>query len=50
MSLRSKVLNVVTHTCYLSQIEPKKIDEALEDVDWINSMHEELHEFVHNDV
>ena len=28
MQLRSKVLNVVTHSCYLSQIEPKKVDEA----------------------
>ena len=28
MQLRTKVLNVVTHSCYLSQIEPKKVDEA----------------------
>ena len=50
MHLRSKVLNVVTHSCYLSQVEPKKIDKALEDVDWINSMHEELHQFIRNEV
>ena len=49
MRLRSKALNVITHSCYLSQVEPKKIDEALQDADWINSMHE-LHQFVHNDV
>ena len=48
--LRSKTLNVITHSCYLSQFEPKKVDEALQDVDWVNSMHEELHQFVWNDV
>ena len=50
MHLRSMTLNVITHSCYLSQVEPKKVDEALEDVDWINSMHEELHQFIQNDV
>ena len=50
MRLRSKALNVITHSCYLSQVEPKKVDEALQDADWINSMHEELHQFVWNDV
>ena len=29
----------------MSSIEPKKIDEALEDVDWVNAMHEELNNF-----
>ena len=29
MRLRSKALNVITHSCYLSQFEPKKMDEAL---------------------
>ena len=50
MRLRSKALNVITHSCYLSKFEPKKVDEALQDVDWVNSMHEELHQFVRNDV
>ena len=50
MRLRSKALNVITHSCYLSQFEPKKVDEALQDADWINSMYEELHQFVWNDV
>ena len=34
----------------MSQFESKKVDEALQDVDWVNSMHEELHQFVRNDV
>ena len=37
MRLRSKALSVITHLCYLSQFEPKKVDE-------------ELHQFVWNDV
>ena len=43
-------MNVITHSCYLSQFEPKKVDEAFQDADWINSMHGELHQFVQNDV
>ena len=50
MRLRSKALNVITHLCYLSQFEPNKVDEALQDADWVNSMHEELYQFVRNDV
>ena len=50
MRLRSKALSVITHSCYLSQFESKKVDEAFQDVDWVNSMHEELHQFVWNDV
>ena len=36
MRLRSKALNVITHSCYLSQFEPKKVDKALQDADWVN--------------
>ena len=50
MRLRSKALNVITHLCYLSQFELKKVDEALQDVDWVNSMYEELYQFVRNNV
>ena len=31
-------------------IRTKKVDETLQDADWVNSMHEELHQFVQNDV
>ena len=34
----------------MSSIEPKKIDEALKDVDWVNAMHEELNNFTRNQV
>jgi hypothetical protein len=30
--------------------EPKKIEDALEDSDWINAMHEELNNFTRNQV
>ena len=50
MRLRSKALNVIIHSCYLSQFELKKVNEALQDANWVNSMHEELHQFVRNDV
>ena len=50
MRLRSKALSVITHSCYLSQFESKKVDEVIQDADWVNSMHEKLHQFVQNDV
>ena len=34
----------------MSSIEPKKIDEALKDVDWVNAMHEKLNNFKRNQV
>jgi hypothetical protein len=34
----------------VSSIEPKKIDETLLDVDWVNAMHEELNNFTRNQV
>ena len=38
------------HFSFVSSIEPKKIDEALLDVDWVNAMHEELNNFTRNQV
>jgi len=37
-------------SCFLSKIEPKKVEEALEDPDWIVAMQEELNEFERNKV
>jgi hypothetical protein len=34
----------------VSSIEPKKIDEAFKDVDWVNAMHKELSNFTRNQV
>ena len=38
--------NHVTYHCYLAQFEPKKVEEALQDENWVESMHEELNQFV----
>jgi hypothetical protein len=37
-------------TTHLSLEEPKKIEDALKDYDWINVMHEELNNFARNQV
>ena len=42
--------NRVTYHCYLTQFEPKSIEEALQDENWVESMHEKLNQFVRNDV
>ena len=39
---RSTLASFCEHFSFVSSIEPKKIDEALKDVDWVNAMHEEL--------
>ena len=42
--------NHVTYHCYLTQFEPKKVEETLQDENWVDLMHEELNQFVRNDV
>ena len=32
-------VNHVTYNCYLAQFEPKKVEEALKDENWVESMH-----------
>ena len=40
----------MTYNYYLAQFEPKKVEESLKDENWVESMHQELHQFVRNDV
>ena len=47
---KSCLANFCEHYTFISSIEPMKVDEALEDPDWINAMHEELHNFERNQV
>ena len=47
---RSKLALFCEHFSFVSSIEPKKIEEALLDVDWVNAMHEELNNFIRNQV
>jgi hypothetical protein len=44
------VVNQVSYTCYLSQFEPKKLEEALQDESWVAAIHDELHQFTRNDL
>ena len=47
---RSRLALFCEHFSFVSSIEPKKIDGALKDVDWVNAMHEELNNFISNQV
>ena len=50
MVTRKKKINVIHHACYVSLIEPKNAQQALEDECWIAAMQEELQQFERNDV
>jgi hypothetical protein len=39
----NEIANQVSYSCYLTQTEPKKVDEALQDEGWVFAMHDELH-------
>ena len=44
------VANFVSYSCYLSQVEPTKIEEALQDESWVEAMHDKLLQFQRNDI
>jgi hypothetical protein len=45
---RSRLASFYEHFLFVSFIEPKKIEETMRDVDWVNAMHEELNNFIRN--
>jgi hypothetical protein len=47
---RSRLASFCEHFSFVSSIEAKKIDKTLKDVDWVNAMHEELNNFIRNQV
>ena len=47
---KSRLANFCEHYSFISSIEPLKVEEALQDPDWVNAMHEELHNFERNQV
>ena len=47
---RRQLANLLSYTCYTSQIEPKKVDEALNDEFWVLAMQEKLNQFKRNKV
>ena len=50
VSTRRQLANFSEHHAYVSMVEPQKVFEALEDVDWVEAMHEELNNFERNKV
>ena len=50
MTLSQKLASFIKHHSFVSCIEPKNVEEALQDPDWINVMHEELNNFTRNEV
>ncbi|KAI3815303.1 hypothetical protein L1987_14966 [Smallanthus sonchifolius] len=47
---KSHEANICLYSCFLSQVEPKKIDEALQHSSWIEAMQEELLQFKRQEV
>jgi hypothetical protein len=47
---KSRLASFCEHFSFVFFIEPKKIEEALRNVDWVNAMHEELNNFIRNQV
>ena len=45
-----KLASFIEYHSFVSCVEPKNVEEALQDSDWINAMHEELNNFTHNEV
>jgi hypothetical protein len=50
VSTRRQLSNFSSHHDFVSCVEPKKVYEALEDLDWLNAMHDELNNFERNKV
>ena len=44
------VANFVSYSCYLSQVEPAKVEDAVQDERWVEVMHDELQQFQRNDI
>jgi hypothetical protein len=47
---QSHVALFCEHYSFVSSLEPNHVDEALRDPDWVNAMHEELNNFIQNEV
>ena len=43
VTTRSREIEIVSNSCFVSKIEPKNVKEALTDEFWINAMHEEVY-------
>jgi hypothetical protein len=50
MTYSQKLSSFVENHSFVSCIKSKSVEEALQDLDWINAMHEELNNFTRNEV
>ena len=50
VSIRNSLNNFCRTVAFASQIEPKSLEEALQDSNWITTMQEELNQFEYNEV
>jgi hypothetical protein len=50
MTHSQELASFIAHHSFVSCFEPTKVEEALQDPDWINAMHEELNNFTRNEV
>jgi hypothetical protein len=50
MTRSQKLASFIEHHCFVPCIEPKNVDEALQDPDWVNATHEEFNNFTRNQV
>ena len=44
------VASFLSYSCYLLQVKPTKVEDALQDESWVEAMHDELLQFQRNDV
>jgi hypothetical protein len=50
MTRSQKLASFIEHHSFVSCLEPKNVEEALQDPDSVNAMHEELNNFTRNQV
>ena len=50
VTTHKRLSNFCEHHSFVSCIEPLKVEEALDDPDWVEAMHEELNNFTRNEV
>jgi hypothetical protein len=50
VTTRSRVAHFCEHYSFVSSIEPHRVEEALQDSDWVMAMQEKLNNFTRNEV
>jgi hypothetical protein len=50
VTTHSRLATFCEHYLFVSSLEPLKVDEALDDPDWVIAMQEELNNFTRNEV